>query len=345
MAVGRVARAPFPVAINQDLKALYPIDGVDSQYLVLAIESLRPQIEAFSIGSTVLGISLDQLRSFSVFLPDWREQATIVVILSAIDKAIEQTEAIIAKQQRIKTGLMQDLLTRGIDEHGNIRSEATHAFKDSPLGRIPAEWAVESVGVNLAKPPKNGYSPQESDAWTGTMMLGLGCLTPNGFRPIQLKYAPPTQSQVEKALLSEGDFLISRSNTRDLVGLVGIYRDIGEPCIYPDLMVRLAFNDDVDTHFMEHVFRSEKIRYQLQSAATGTSGSMVKINAAIIKSILFQKPGHDEQLRILRVIEKHQQSLNEWREQLSKSSALKRALMQDLLTGKVRVTPLLEAGA
>ena len=55
-------------------------------------------------------------------------------ILSTVDRAIEQTEALISKHQRIKTGLMQDLLTRGIGEHGNLRSEQTHQFKDSPLG-------------------------------------------------------------------------------------------------------------------------------------------------------------------------------------------------------------------
>jgi type I restriction enzyme S subunit len=61
-------------------------------------------------------------------------QTKIAKILSTVDRAIEQTEALIAKQQRIKMGLMQDLLTRGIDEHGNLRSEQTHTFKDSPLG-------------------------------------------------------------------------------------------------------------------------------------------------------------------------------------------------------------------
>src|SRR5207249_8478676 len=43
-------------------------------------------------------------------------------------------------------GLMQDLLTRGIDEHGNLRSEQTHAFKHSQLGRIPVEWEVKTTG-------------------------------------------------------------------------------------------------------------------------------------------------------------------------------------------------------
>mgnify|MGYP006280283007 CR=1 FL=1 len=65
--------------------------------------------------------------------------------LRNLQSAIAQTEALIAKQRRIKTGLMQDLLTKGIDEAGNIRSEETHEFKDSPLGRIPVEWEVATV--------------------------------------------------------------------------------------------------------------------------------------------------------------------------------------------------------
>jgi hypothetical protein len=74
------------------------------------------------------------------------EQTKIAEVLSTVDRAIEQTEALIAKQQRLKTGLMQDLLTRGIDEHGNLRSEETHKFKDSPLVRIPVEWETTTLG-------------------------------------------------------------------------------------------------------------------------------------------------------------------------------------------------------
>ena len=80
-----------------------------------------------------------------------------------MDRAIEQTEALIAKQQRIKTGLMQDLLTRGIDEHDNIRSEQTHQFKDSPLGRIPMEWddpLIENIAVHVG----SGVTPRGGEA-------------------------------------------------------------------------------------------------------------------------------------------------------------------------------------
>jgi len=92
-------------------------------------------------------ITRKELSCFGAMFPtSLAEQTRIGEVLSTVDLAIEQTEALIAKQQRIKIGLIQDLLTRGIDEHGNLRSEETHQFKDSPLGRIPVEWEVKTIG-------------------------------------------------------------------------------------------------------------------------------------------------------------------------------------------------------
>ena len=113
-----------------------------------------------SQGSTFEAINSSELKLVADPAPkaDKAEQAKIAEVLSTVDRAIEQTEALIAKQQRIKTGLMQDLLTRGIDEHGNLRSEQTHKFKDSPLGRIPVEWdpmpfGSWASGVSGGMPP------------------------------------------------------------------------------------------------------------------------------------------------------------------------------------------------
>jgi type I restriction enzyme, S subunit len=296
-----------------------------------------------SSGTTATGIQRAKLETLPVNFPtSKREQTKVAEILSTVDRAIEQTEALIAKQQRIKTGLMQDLFTHGIDERGNLRSEQTHAFKDSPLGRIPVEWEVKSVSSVLIQSPKNGYSPVESDTWNGTYMLGLGCLTAGGFRPKQLKFAPKGNPSIDAALLQSGDFLISRSNTRSLVGLVGIFKNIGEPCIYPDLMVRLRFANEVSNEYMEQVFMSPLIRRQIENAATGTSGSMVKISGALIKGFTFKKPSLQEQLRILLVLQTWVDCLFKMNSSLDKLYSLKTALMQDLLTGKKRVTPLLE---
>jgi type I restriction enzyme, S subunit len=299
---------------------------------------LRQMNEATGVPS----LSRDALYKIKVQTPSLKEQEKIADILSKIDRAIAQTEAIIAKQQRIKTGLMQDLLTKGIDENGNIRSEATHEFKDSSIGRIPVDWEVTQIINVLSSSPKNGYSPQESDSWQGVYVLGLGCLTVDGFRPTQLKKAPSNDTRTTATILKDGDFLISRANTRDLVGLVGIYCDVGEPCIYPDLMVRLQFDETVNIQYMERVFTSRIVRRQIQNAATGTSSSMVKINSIIIKECYFLKPELNEQNRIIYILEKHSQAIKIYIKQLQKLKLQKTGLMQDLLTGKVRVTPLLE---
>ena len=102
---------------------------------------LRQLNEATGVPS----LSRDLLYKIEVETPPKPEQTKIAEILSTVDQAIDQTEALITKQQRIKTGLMQDLLTRGIDEDGNLRSEDTHEFKDSPLERIPVEWDVKKI--------------------------------------------------------------------------------------------------------------------------------------------------------------------------------------------------------
>jgi type I restriction enzyme S subunit len=136
-----------PVATNQAILALINDPRkIDRDYLYYWLEYIRHRIFNFSSQTTQSNLSASIVKSFSVVHPiDLSEQALIAEVLSTVDWAIEQTEALIAKQQSIKTGLMQDLLTRGIDEHGNLRSEKTHKFKDSPLGRIPVEWEVRKI--------------------------------------------------------------------------------------------------------------------------------------------------------------------------------------------------------
>ena len=113
-------------------------------YYTLLSQPSQNQIDAQISGSAQPGLKNDFLRGVFAEIPDaLSEQTKIAEILSTVDRAIEQTEALIAKQQRVKTGLMQDLLTRGIDKDGNLRpsrNDSPQFYKDSPLGWIPKEW-------------------------------------------------------------------------------------------------------------------------------------------------------------------------------------------------------------
>ena len=68
-------------------------------------------------------------------------------MLDIVDKAIAKTEAVIVKLRQVRTGLLHDLLTRGLDANGQLRNPVTRPeqFQDSPLGRIPREWDVRPI--------------------------------------------------------------------------------------------------------------------------------------------------------------------------------------------------------
>ncbi len=341
LTIGRVAFVERKLYTNEAIAALYS-EKLDLCFLYYGLQqwNLLQDVDQAIKGATLNKAKLNKIEfEYPICL---EEQKQIASVLSTIDQAIAQTEAIIAKQQRIKTGLMQDLLTKGIDEAGNVRSEETHEFKDSAIGRIPVEWEVELIASVLTQPPKNGYSPSEADDWNGAYMLGLGCLTSEGFKPRQFKYAPLENRLFKSALLRDGDFLISRSNTRTLVGLVGIFKDVGETCIYPDLMMRLCFSNAVSTDYMEQVFMSLNMRRQIENLASGTSDSMVKINTTGVKKLLFRKPSLHEQIRIFEFLKLSTEEIFQTTQQLKKLHSLKTGLMQDLLTGKVPVTDLLD---
>ena len=165
----------------------------DRRYLVHALKQLEPQIKGQTVGTGIPDVDGKVLGGLRVFRPEPNEQMQVARALDTLDAAIRQTEAMIEKLKLVKQGLLHDLLTRGIDDNGELRppqSEAPHLNKASALGWIPVDWSSGTLAGWLDERPKNGYSRQESEGWTGSQMLGLGCLTTSGFFPCQLKYAP-----------------------------------------------------------------------------------------------------------------------------------------------------------
>src|SRR5699024_10383682 len=155
----------FPYFLNQRVGKFVATDKIDNEYLFYLVSSsfIQSKFDAFFAGGAQKNISPKQIESINYLIPKSKtEQTQIATILSKVDEAITQTEQLIAKYTRIKTGLMQDLLTKGIDEHGNIRSEETHEFKDSPLGRIPKEWECEILGNIFDL--KTGITPLRSNS-------------------------------------------------------------------------------------------------------------------------------------------------------------------------------------
>ena len=341
MAVGRIARPTLPVAINQDLRALFIRGDFDTDYIVWAIDSIRNRIENLSIGSTVKGISVEQLLSFEILGPPKPEQTKIAEVLSTVDRAIEQTEASIAKQQRIKTGLMQDLLTRGIDEHGNLRSEETHEFKDSLLGRIPVEWKVWELGTaaDLVTSGSRGWARFYSD--DGAMFLRIGNLTRHhiNLRLDDLVLVDlPESSEGKRTAVRSGDFLISI--TADL-GIIGVIpENFGEAYVNQHIALVRLLSEAVNPRFVGWYLSGRQGQAQFEKL--NESGAKAGLNLPTIRKLLVSLPEPPEQSRIAKALDLNTLKVEDTYSTLRKLRSFKTALMQDLLTGEKRVTPLLE---
>ena len=295
-----------------------------------------------NIASTTLqAINKDNLRNISLSIPkNYLEQTQIAAVLSLIDRAIEQTEAIIAKQQRIKTGLMQDLLTKGIDEDGNVRSEATHKFKDSLLGRIPIEW-------NLCELDKiASYITSGSRWWAkfysneGAVFIRIGNLTREhiNFRFDDIQYVQPLDSAERKrTAVQEGDLLISV--TADL-GIIGVIpRGFTEAYMNQHIaLVRLRPNN-VSPRFVGHYLASNGGQKQFEHF--NESGAKSGLNLPTVGRICIALPNFTEQENISFLLDLEDQRISKVYSDLAKLKRMKNGLMQDLLTGSVRVAALL----
>ena len=325
-----------------NVQSIIPKNGLDARYLFYFVNregywdrsgSAQPFIKPRSV-----------LASWVAYPKAEAEQSKIAEVLSTVDRAIEQTEVLIAKQQRIKTGLTQDLLTRGIDEHGNLRSEQTHEFKDSPLGRIPLEWECASFGDCWRVRPQNGlYKPQSQYSDDGTPIVRIDGFR-NGdlidhqtFRRVRLA---PAESRA--FALEAGDLLVNRVNSIEWLGKVALVASLTETTAFESNMMRIRVNQQWMVSEFTLLLLSSPLAYHHFRLCAKTAVAQASINQEDVRSLLLALPHRVEQQRIVDAVQAAHRE--EWRlkDATLKLRLLRTGLMQDLLTGNRRVMALLE---
>ncbi len=133
--LGKVGISRKELATNQQINSVIcNNDILDYEYFYYSISHFKSQMETIASLQVIPIVNKSTFSNLKIPLPSLPEQRHIATILSTLDETVEHTEALIEKYKNIKAGLMSDLLTRGIDEEGRIRSEVTHRFKDSVVG-------------------------------------------------------------------------------------------------------------------------------------------------------------------------------------------------------------------
>ena len=343
--VGRLNIANRDYVIGRGLAALKGT-GVTQDLLEHFLVFQEPKFRLASQGSTFEAINSSELKQWPILHPkDKAEQAKIAEVLSTVDRAIEQTEALIAKQQRIKTGLMQDLLTRGIDEHGDLRSEQTHKFKASPLGRIPVEWACDRLGLHLTT-IEQGWSPDcdgdpaPAGCWG---VLKTTAVVWDGYQDFENKLLPSGLESRPRLEVQPKDVLMTRGGPNSRVGVVAYVKTTQQNLMLSDKLYRLRYKLSVHPEFLALALASSWTQRHLSTLKTGLAESQTNISQAIVKDLLIRVPLPAEQEQIAFVARELDKQLMQTRFCLEKLRAVKTGLMQDLLTGDRRVTALLRS--
>ena len=320
---------------------------VDSPYLAWRLQHayLQPSIWAFQQQTTgIINLKHRDYFAITLELPPLPEQRLIAEILDTVDLAIRKTEAMIAKLGQVKQGLLHDLLTRGIDDNGQLRDPDRHPeqFKDSPLGRIPKGWEAAPLGTVARL--QGGFAFPSTLFGSGPVPIVRMSNLRNG--QLDLRDAVGVSHSIAKSqstfALATGDLLLGMSGSLENTAIVQT-RDL--PASLNQRVGRFLLSDPerlryrlLDLYVASHFYHR-----QLGREAVGAA--QLNISSGQVEATIVPLPKLPEQDRVLTVWQGFEARQRHERLALKKLRLLKQGLMDDLLTGRVRVTNLLQEAA
>ncbi|MBD1881272.1 restriction endonuclease subunit S [Coleofasciculus sp. FACHB-T130] len=341
--LGRIAVVDrTSICINQSVACLRPLLDTDVRFLVHYLRSDigQERMLADAGGSTIKHIYITKLAQMEVPVPPREERTRISDILDTIDEAIARTSSLIAKLKQMKAGLLHDLLTRGLDENGELRDAIAHPkqFKDSPLGRIPKNWEVCQLRDFYTVPARNGLYKPAKFYGRGVLMIHM----PQMFRGFTIDVSDAARvdvnpSELERFSLAVEDLVFARRSLNlEGAGRCSLVPALSEPTTFESSIIRVRLlTDKLRPIFANYFLNSEtgfRLRLPLirQVAVSGVSSED-------IASIPVPCPPPEEQDAIIKIIDTHDTRIRTEEAYHDKLKLQKQGLMHDLLTGKVRV--------
>jgi type I restriction enzyme S subunit len=213
------------------------------------------------------------------------------------------------------------------------------------LGSIPEDWQVLPLRELLSEPPMAGTSPAETvPNPPGTPTLNVSCIRAGRCALSECTFIQVGRETVDRYQVRRGDFFVLRGNGNvELVASGGWLLDTPtNPTIFSDLLIRLRFNDRVQEGFIPWLWQSERFKHRLQSKAKTGSG-LWKIGQRDIRRELIPIPRLPEQSQIVDALGHSQKNLEAVEARLRALERLRRSLLQNLLTGRVRLTEAVSA--
>ncbi len=314
-------------------------DNLEANFLRHLVFSrlVTTQLHRLETGSNYPAVPQDDVGRVRIPLPPLPEQDRIAEILDGADEAIRQSERVIAKLREMKKGLLHDLLTCGLDAEGELRDPEEHqeAFKDSPLGRIPREWKV--TDLDTLGTWRGGSTPSKSEPanWNEGTVLWL---SPKDLKNSRLS---SSQDKITEYALSNSGLTVFDPGDVIVVFRSGILRHSFPVAVTDmpftvnqDLKVLIP-DPSVDRAFAFWLLKGMGPRILNKAVKAGTT--VESIDPFAFYHLPVALPSLKEQRRISSILSAEDAHVQVEKATLNKLRQVKRGLMDDLLTGRVRV--------
>lgn len=308
----------------------------DSFFMNLAMNTsgFISQLSGIATGTTsVAAIYTRDLYTLKMAIPAKQEQTAIANVLSDSDALIDALERLIAKKQAIKTATMQQLLTgRTRLPQFALRPDGTpKGYKSSELGKIPEDWEVLRIAELGQVDPENlGSStvPDYEFDYVSLEQVSKGTLI--GTTKMTFRNAPSRARRV----LKRGDVLVStvRPNLMSHYFVNTEVKDL--ICSTGFSVVRSCEGDLCPSYLYQHLF-SVVINHQIEMLISGSN--YPAINSTDVRQLKIQIGSFEEQTAIATILSDMDSELNALEQKLAKARDLKQGMMQQLLTGRIRL--------
>jgi restriction endonuclease S subunit len=336
---GVSARSSYFGIVSPAYTVCSPMDEIDARFMAQLLHLPR-YVQLFKnrsqgLVSDTWNLTFSSFKDIPVSIPVLSEQRGIADILDSLDTAIEATCRLIEKVERHNAGLLGNLMSRGLTELGthNSSSEAVVSIGGVP---VPSWWrrgrVAEFGDVLLGRQ----RSPAHEAGNYQTPYLRVANVFDGWVDYSNVSSMNFTPAERERYGLLPGDLLLNEGQSLELVGRCAVYGGDPKSHCFQNTLVRYRCHPDVYPTFAYLQFKHYLHTRRFIAIAKQTT-SIAHLGAARFAGMETAFPSLEEQIRISEIYSAGRERLNLERRQLAGMRAVKRGLMEDLLTGRVRV--------
>jgi type I restriction enzyme S subunit len=338
--------SPYTGSVSLINTILKPVN-LNGRYVHNFFRSHAFQEEFYRVGRGIVAdlwsTKYSDMRTIMIPQPSTEEQIQIARYLdwqtAKINTFIKAKKKLIALLKEQKQNIINEAVTKGINPNVKMKGSGVEW-----LGEIPEHWDAVRLKTCITK-IEQGWSPQCESQKAGINdwgVLKVGCVNGDYFKASENKKLPSSLEPRFQHLVKKEDIIVSRANTKELVGLAAVADTDYPNILLCDKLYRFQAKPDIAiAKFLVYVIRSSVSRKQIEEKTSGASSSMQNISQSVIRNLNIALPPTDEQQAIVEFIEKEtgliERTIARTEREIELIQEYRTRLVSDVVTGKVDV--------